>query len=143
MTFLAIRLLVCVVLLGGSMATAEEQLRNYRVVIEISGEGEEHWSGLVTNLINLQSTLGADQTLIEVVVHGKALPMLVGKNKAVAEPFEKLSRTGVRFVACEKAMAKQGVSREELLPFATTVDAGIAEVVRKQEAGWTYVRLDH
>jgi intracellular sulfur oxidation DsrE/DsrF family protein len=26
------------------------------------------------------------------------------------------------------------------LPFAITVDSGVAEVVRKQEAGWSYIK---
>jgi intracellular sulfur oxidation DsrE/DsrF family protein len=37
-------------------------------------------------------------------------------------------------------MRRKNVSRGELLPFATTVDSGVAEVVRKQEQGWSYVK---
>ena len=33
-----------------------------------------------------------------------------------------------------------GAARTDLSPFAATVDSGVAEVVRKQETGWSYVR---
>jgi intracellular sulfur oxidation DsrE/DsrF family protein len=32
------------------------------------------------------------------------------------------------------------VTQADLLPFVTTVDSGVAEVVRKQEAGWAYLK---
>ena len=37
-------------------------------------------------------------------------------------------------------MKKKNVSKADLLPATTTVDSGVAEVVRKQEAGWSYVK---
>ena len=51
-----------------------------------------------------------------------------------------LSQAGVVFAACENTMKKKNVAKEDLLPFATTVDSGVAEVVRKQEAGWAYLK---
>lgn len=37
-------------------------------------------------------------------------------------------------------MKRMRVTKEELLPFAVTVDSGVAEVVRKQEEGWSYIK---
>ena len=54
---------------------------------------------------------------------------------------EDLARAGVVFAACENTMKKKNVTKEDLLPFAKTVDSGVAEVVRKQEGGWAYLRL--
>jgi intracellular sulfur oxidation DsrE/DsrF family protein len=36
-------------------------------------------------------------------------------------------------------MRVMNVKTGDLLPFASEVDSGIAEVVRKQEAGWAYI----
>ena len=52
----------------------------------------------------------------------------------------KLADGGVAFVACENTMRKKKITKEQLLPFVTTVDSGVAEVVRKQEQGWSYIR---
>lgn len=130
-------------LLAGVSVYAVDSKHAYRVVMEISGDGDEHWNGLITNVKNLRTALGNENTQIEVVVHGKALALLLGKNKEMADRLADLSREGVVFAACENTMKKQGVTKGQLLPFAITVDAGVAEVVRKQESGWSYVRLDH
>jgi len=43
--------------------------------------------------------------------------------------------------ACENMMRRQNVVKADLLPCVTTVDSGVAEIVRKQEAGWSYLRI--
>lgn len=45
-----------------------------------------------------------------------------------------------RHPACENTTERKGVARDALFSFATTVDAGVAEVVRKQEEGWSYAK---
>ena len=47
---------------------AEEHKINHRIVMEISGDGDEHWNGMLTNVKNLRSALGNEKTHIEVVV---------------------------------------------------------------------------
>jgi len=37
-------------------------------------------------------------------------------------------------------MRDRNLTDEDLFPFASTVDSGVAELVRKQEAGWAYVK---
>ena len=36
-------------------------------------------------------------------------------------------------------MKNRNVKTEDLFPFASQVDSGIAEMVRKQEQGWAYI----
>jgi intracellular sulfur oxidation DsrE/DsrF family protein len=38
-------------------------------------------------------------------------------------------------------MRVRKVTTEDLVPFAAQVDSGVAEIIRKQEAGWSYVRI--
>ena len=122
---------------------AEDHEISHRIVMEISSDGDEHWNGIFTNVKNIRRALGSESTHIEVVVHGQALALLLGKNKEMADILADLSRAVVAFAACENTMKKQGFTKDQLPPFAMLVDAGVAEVVRKQEAGWSYVRLDH
>ena len=119
---------------------AEDHTICHRIVMEISGDGDEHWNGMLTNVKNLRRALGNENTHIEVVVHGKALALLLGKNKEMTDILADLSRAGVAFAACENTMKKQGFTKDQLQCSWTT---RVAEVVRKQEAGWSYVRLDH
>jgi intracellular sulfur oxidation DsrE/DsrF family protein len=40
-------------------------------------------------------------------------------------------------------MKRKQLTKDDLLPFAITVDSGVAEVVRKQAAGWSYIKSGH
>ena len=47
---------------------------------------------------------------------------------------------GVAFVGCENTMTRKNMTKDQLVPFALTVDSGVAEVIRKQEQGWSYIK---
>ena len=71
---------------------------------------------------------------------GHGLGFLLKRNTALSDKLDPLAASGVVFAACENTMKKKNVRKDDLLPLATTVDSGVAEVVRKQEAGWSYVK---
>jgi intracellular sulfur oxidation DsrE/DsrF family protein len=92
------------------------------------------------NVENLRTAFGAANTEVAVIAHGKGLAMLVTANNTHADRMKALADGGVGFVACENTMKKKNVPKDQLLPFVTTVDSGVAEVVRKQEQGWSYIK---
>jgi intracellular sulfur oxidation DsrE/DsrF family protein len=65
--------------------------------------------------------------------------MLTKASKYYEEPLKQLSDKGVKLLACRNAMRMRNVKSEDLFSFAGEVDSGIAEIVRKQEAGWAYI----
>jgi hypothetical protein len=73
------------------------------------------------------------------VFYGPGLTMLTKASKSYEEPLKQLSDKGVKLLACRNAMKMRNVKSEDLFPFAGEVDSGIAEIVRKQEAGWAYI----
>ena len=120
-------------------AQTGENARPHRVVFEVTMEGTEQWTAVLNNVANLRKALGSG-TEIEVVAHSKGLGMLVAQGNALTERMKKMSASGVVFAACENTMKKKNVTKDQLVPFATTTDSGVAEVVRKQEAGWSYLK---
>ncbi len=112
--------------------------KTHRVVFEVTMEGAEQWTAVLNNVENLKKSLG-DATEIEVVAHSRGLGMLIAKDNSLAERMKTIADSGVVFAACENTMKKKHVTKDQLVPFATTTDSGVAEVVRKQEAGWSYI----
>ena len=53
---------------------------------------------------------------------------------------EKLHASGVVFAVCENTMKRMQITKEQLVPFATSVDSGVSEVIRKQESGYAYIK---
>lgn len=111
----------------------------HRVVFEATSDDPQAWESVLNNVDNVRRALGP--TSIEVVVHGRGLAFLTSATVGSARHrMEVDAAEGVVFAACENTMRRQKVTKEALVPFATTVDSGVGEVVRKQESGWSYVR---
>lgn len=126
------------ILVGGLKAEPGKP-PHHRIVFELTSDEPAAWNALLNNVENVQKALGP--TTVMVVAHGKGLSLLANaKNAEVSERLKQNAHSGVTFAACENTMNKQSVTKAELVPFAKTVDSGVAEIVRKQEAGWSYLR---
>ena len=133
---------LCVALcLSFSMVYAQKAASQpkHRIVFELTSDSPEQWESLLNNVENVRKALG-NGTEVNVIAHGKGLSALLKSNEKTRQRMEKSSRAGVVFAACENTMKRKNISREDLLSFSATVDSGVAEVVRKQEAGWSYIK---
>lgn len=94
---------------------------------------------LVNQIGNLKKEMPNAQ--IEVVCHGPGLEFLMKENSTYINRIDRMKLTGVSFVGCEFTMSQRNVKKEDLVPFAKTVPYGLAEIIRKQQADWIYVKL--
>jgi intracellular sulfur oxidation DsrE/DsrF family protein len=112
----------------------------HRVAFQLSEADDTSWSSLVVHVNNTMKALADDGgARVEVVFWGPGLEMLKKTNTAYEERLKQLSDRGVKLLACRNAMKNRKLRTEDLFPFAGQVDSGIAEIVRKQEAGWAYI----
>lgn len=132
-------LLVILALLAVSLPGMLQAGDAYRAVFELTSDNPKQWTALLNNVENLRKALPG--TAVEVVAHGPGLQLLMREHNAeVAARMEDLAKQGVVFAACQNTMKRMNVSPDQLSPFAQTVDSGVAEIVRKQQAGWAYLR---
>lgn len=142
-------LMLCAVLLNignPAMAKTEEKTdagntkHAHHVVIELVSGDPKEWEKLMNNSENLIKALGDGTTEIEIVSHGEGLKMLMKSTaEKPEERMKKLADQGVVFAACQNTMKRMNVTAGDLVKFAKPVDSGVAEVVRKQESGWSYI----
>ncbi len=112
----------------------------HHVVFQLSEPDGAAWSSLPIHVNNVIKALAGDGgSQIEIVFYGPGLSMLTKAGKSYEEPLKQLAGNGVKLLACRNAMNLRNVKSEDLFPFAGEVDSGIAEIVRKQEAGWAYI----
>lgn len=117
-----------------------EHSGTHRAVIELTSEGTDQWEAVLNNVENLRKAFSPAPVEIEVVTHGKGLAMIRKSNSEQAERLARIASTGVTFAACQNTMRRMKVQKSDLFDFAVPVDSGVAEVVRKQEAGWAYLK---
>jgi uncharacterized protein len=131
---------VLALLLGYAALSQTPAGPKHHAVFQLSEPEGPAWDSLPVHVNNTMRSLADDGgSQVEVVFYGPGLTMLTKANKTYAEPLKELSEKGVKLLACRNAMKSRNVKTEDLLPFAGEVDSGIAEIVRKQEAGWAYI----
>jgi len=112
----------------------------HHIVFELVEPEGGAWDSLVRHINNTRNALAADGgSQVEVVFYGPGLNMLRKTNTAYEERLKKLVDDGVILSACQNAMRVMNIKTEDLFPFASQVDSGIAQIVRRQEAGWAYI----
>lgn len=127
-------------LLGYAAISQTAAAPKHHVVIQMSEPEGSAWSSLIQHVNNTMRALADDGgSQVEVVFYGPGLSMLTRTDKTYEEQLKQLSDSGVKLVACRNSMKMRNVKTEDLFPFAGQVDSGIAEMVRKQEAGWAYI----
>jgi intracellular sulfur oxidation DsrE/DsrF family protein len=77
----------------------------------------------------------------EVVVYNQGVELVMKNNTKYQARLQSLKAKGVKFVVCENTLKNRKISKdafpEILVGF---VPAGIAEIVEKQEEGWSYIK---
>jgi len=121
-------------------ASAQELKTNPKVVVEMTSPTEKAWTAALNHVENLRKALGEKKVTIELVAHGEGIGIFQTSDTTSAPRMRRLAADGVVFAACENTMKKKHLTKKDLLDFVTTVDSGVSEVVRKQQAGWAYVR---
>lgn len=112
----------------------------HHVVFQLTEPEGPAWGTLIIHVTNMREAFAKDGgSEVEVVFFGAGLNMLRKTNTAYEERLKKLADSGVTLAACQNAMRLMNVKTEDLFPFASQVDSGVAELARKQEAGWAYI----
>lgn len=111
----------------------------HRIVMQLTSGDTMVYKGLFKQLNNLKAGWG-DSVEIQVVCHGPGMHLLMTAKTPDAAKIRSFQARGIRFVACENTLRERGISKTELLPDLDFVKMGIAEIVMKQEAGWSYIK---
>ena len=113
--------------------------QSHKVVVQINTSDTLVWHGALKNISNLQTALGPS-TQIELVAHGAGISILVDGKTTQKAKITELAASGVLFKACENTIRERKIDRATILTQAGTVPSGVAEIVLKQEAGWSYLK---
>ncbi|MBD3781574.1 MAG: DsrE family protein [Micrococcales bacterium] len=108
------------------------------VVIHLDEDGPGKQEGVLRNTTNLLEEVAAG-TAIELVAHGPGMSILLAGSEH-ADTVRSLHTRGVGFVACANTMARMGVERDQLHEAASIASSGLAQLVRRQQQGWVYLR---
>lgn len=114
--------------------------KKYHVIFEMSAGEQPRLEGVIRNIDNLKIALGAENVAVELVLHGGAILSYAKDKTTLASEWERLAKSGVTLLACNNSLKMRNIPKDTLLPNIKVVDSAVAELVRKQQAGWQYIR---
>ena len=124
---------------GTPATTAAPADGKEHAIFAVSDDDTKKWNLAFGNIANAMEAIGPDAADIELVVYGPGISMFK-KDSPVADKIADAVRHGVRVVACQHSMAGAHLEAADLAPGVGMVPAGVVELIRRQHAGYAYVR---
>ena len=141
-SFLIILLFISSIALNAQTKTSQQAKDSYnglKIVFQLTTSDTLVHQNLMNQLKYYWSV--APDTKFEVVCHSGGLNMLVKKTCVIQDQIKMYADKGVSFLACEFAMKKRGITKDQLVDGAETVLSGVLEIAKKQQEGWSYIKL--
>ena len=131
-------MLLTTTLMKAQNESTDVDLAQHKIVFQLTSADTTVHKMLVRQLGNVLGA--AHNSMVEVVCHGPGIAMLTTKQTIVQPKIIELKGKGIQFVVCENTLRERKVTKEEIIPEAGFVKAGIIEIVKKQEEGWSDIR---
>ena len=116
-----------------------QQTEKQRVIFQVSDADPAKWNLALNNARNVQTELGKENVLIEIVAYGPGLGMLKAESKVEARLAQALD-DNVGLVACENTMFTTKTTRADMYSGISYVTAGVTHLMKRQREGWAYIR---
>lgn len=119
---------------------AQTEPKDHKIVFQFTNANDTlQQKAFVKQLENL--TEHWPNAKYEVVLYNQGLELVMKNNTKYQSRLQALKSKGVKFVVCENTLKNRKISKDafpEILVEYTP--AGIAEIVEKQEQGWSYIK---
>ncbi len=138
--FLAALALLILAVPASLPAQAAESAKKHRVILHVTDSDPVKWNQVLNNAGNLQQSLGKANVEIEIVANGPGLDMMKFES-SVGNRMDDAIKNGVAVLACGATMKAAKVTKEDLYPGVTVIPGGVVQIMNRQEAGWTYIKI--
>ncbi|MFN4157331.1 MAG: DsrE family protein [Gemmobacter sp.] len=146
MTRLLAILSAAILLVAGPLAAQEARYDAQKVVYHMNTDGTSgtSYSAAMGNIQNHINAVGADNILVEVVMHGDGLGLLMAAkaDDALQTRISGLKSQNVRFTICANTLTGRKIALDDLYDAwdEDVVPSGVAELSKLQQAGYTYIK---
>jgi intracellular sulfur oxidation DsrE/DsrF family protein len=121
-------------------SSAFSQKVPYNVVFDITNNEPAIQQRMI--VLVKEITSASPDAKVEVVFYGNSISVIDKNKSAVADDISKLAENKqVQFRACAIAMKKHDLDESWLVSGVQTVPDGIYEIVKKQAAGYGYIKI--
>lgn len=132
-------LLLCLFIFSApTLAQNVPAAKQHRVVFHLASDDTLVYQMVVRQVNNI---LGVWPTArVEVLANSLGVNMFRREGSKLEKPVQALVDKGVVFAVCQNSMRAMKLTKDDMLKQATFVPVGVAELVMKQEDGWSYIK---
>lgn len=121
-----------------NIVDAQTKEKEHKIVFHLASNDTLVHKALVKQIANVLDYWKTAQ--IEVVVHNSGIGFMKQDEARYAKEIQALNTRGVVFAVCENTLKQRKIEKSQILTNATFVPVGIAEIVLKEEDGWSYLK---
>lgn len=110
-----------------------------KVVFQVSDGESRKWELALNNVKNVIKDLGKDNIEVEIVAYGPGIDMFKFESP-VASRIDEVVKMGAHVVICENTMRAQKITKSDMLDNLGYVEAGVTQLIRRQQQGYAYIR---
>ncbi|MFZ6640846.1 DsrE family protein [Undibacterium sp. TC4M20W] len=110
-----------------------------KVVFQVSDGESRKWELALNNVKNVIKDLGKDNVEVEIVAYGPGIDMFKFETP-VASRIDEVMKLGAHVVICENTMRAQKISKSDMLDNLDYVEAGVSQLIKRQQQGYAYIR---
>ena len=114
------------------------QTKEHRIVFHLATSDTLAQKALVKQVANVLEYWNTAK--IEVVVHNNGINFMKQDEARFPKEIAALKQRGVVFAVCENTIKQRKIEKSQILSAAVFVPVGLAEIVLRQEEGWSYIK---
>lgn len=120
---------------------ASGQEKKYKAVWDISSPDTTVQAAVFRQINNVRAEI--PDVEVEVVFHGKGIYTVMKDSTQFKERIKIAKEMGVNMVVCNNSMKRLKVEAKELTSEVVVVPSAMVELIKKQAAGWSYIKAAH
>lgn len=117
---------------------AQTKDKEHKIVFHLASSDTLVHKALVKQIANVLEFWKTAK--IEVVVHNNGIGFMKQDEARFIKEIQSLNTKGVVFAVCENTLKQRKIEKSQILNTGIFVPVGIAEIVLKEEEGWSYIK---
>ncbi|GGH20732.1 hypothetical protein GCM10007423_01300 [Dyadobacter endophyticus] len=111
----------------------------YKAIIQLTSDDRRVYRSMIRQVNNLLDYFSGD-IQVRIVCHGASLPFCMAESNVFQSEIQALLLRRVVVVVCHNMLVSNGKSETGLIAGLEIIPSAIADLVIKQQQGWSYVK---
>ena len=111
----------------------------YKAIIQLTSSESKVYKSMIRQIFNLLDHLNG-QVKIKIVCHGASGQFCMEKDNIHLEGINALLAKEVQIDVCRNMLVSNHIEPTELITGLKIIPSGIAELVIRQQEGWSYIK---